>query len=105
LTIRPAGSSGQTGNKVTEYFDSGTIHATEFTGGELAGPTGVIPVPPDWKTTMLFDYLNYTAEDLSADTDPALWELLEEPVEELRQMLYATPLTEDQMEDLLRLMP
>lgn len=89
--------------KVTEYAETGTIRVTEFTEDEgLIGPTGVIPIPFDWKTSMLYDYARYVPEDLTA-TDPAfqadLWEKLE-PAEELRQMLFATPLTAEQMEKL-----
>ena len=88
--------------KVTEYFEHGTIRAIEFTDDGLVGPSGVIPIPPDWKDSLLYDYARYTPEDLSP-TDPVfqpeLWEKLE-PAEELRQILFATPLTQEQMEKL-----
>ena len=88
--------------KVLEYFDTGTIRAVEFADGALSGPSGLIPIPPDWKESLLYDYARYIPEDLSA-TDPPFvaenWEKLE-PAEELRQMLFATPLTAEQMESL-----
>jgi hypothetical protein len=46
-----------------------------------------------------FDYLDYTAEDLSAETDPAAWEFLRADTD-LNQMLFAEPLTEEQMDAL-----
>ncbi len=90
--------------KVKEYFDTGTIRATEFASGVLQGPTGLIPIPPDWKESLLYDYARYVPEDLTP-TDPPFvaenWAKLE-PGEELRQMLFATPLTQQQMENLNR---
>lgn len=90
---------------VQAYDENGTIPVVTWTPGSgddlgtLTGPSGVVPVPPDWTTALEFDFLDYTAEDLTTETDPNLWELLEsEP--DLMQMLYATPLTEEQMEAL-----
>lgn len=88
--------------KVVEYFDNGTVRATEFVNGALVGPTGLIPIPEDWKTSFLYEYAKYTPADLSATDPPFIaenWAKLE-PSEELRQMLFATPLTADQLENL-----
>ncbi len=88
--------------KTNEYFDTGTIRATEFVDGVLQGPSGLIPIPDDWKSSLLYDYARYLPEDLSATDPPFIaenWEKLE-PVEELRQMLFATPLSQQQMESL-----
>jgi len=88
--------------KVNEYFDTGSVRATEFVDGVMNGPEGLIPVPPDWKETLLYDYARYIPEDLTPTDPPFIaenWERLE-PGEELRQMLFATPLTQEQMDRL-----
>ena len=81
-----------------EYNETGMITVADWDheAGQLVGPTGVIPIPPDWRTALQFDYLDYTAEDLSAETDPAAWEFLRADTN-LNQMLFAEPLTEEQM--------
>lgn len=88
--------------KVAEYFDNGTIRATEFVNGEMVGPTGVIPITEDWKTTLLYDYAEYLPEDLTLTDPPFIaenWQKLE-PTEELRQMLFGSPLTAEQMNNM-----
>ncbi|MCP4247556.1 MAG: hypothetical protein GY778_10950 [bacterium] len=94
--------------KVEEYFETGSIRVTEFVDGAMVGPGGdtvnVIPVPEDWKDVgvFLYDYATYLPEDLTATDPPFIaenWEKLE-PGEELRQMLFGTPLTPEQMEKL-----
>ena len=65
----------------------------------LTGPSGVIPVPEDWATAFQFAWLDYTGDPETpvADTDPALWVNIEDGPAAMTQMLFATPLTAQQM--------
>jgi OmcA/MtrC family decaheme c-type cytochrome len=76
---------------VNEYNDTGQITVAEWdaVGETLVGPSGVIPVPEDWPTALQFDFLDY---DGVSDT----WSYLKTGAD-LTQMMYATPLTLDQM--------
>lgn len=86
---------------VTEYADTGNISVATIVGGELQRPSGVIPVPPDYATALLFDFYDYTGDPETpiAETDPNLWQFLKRGPD-LTQMLYGTPLTADQMDSL-----
>jgi hypothetical protein len=89
---------------IDEYNASGTITVASWTpgaegeAGTLTGPSGVIPIPPDWETALQWDFVTYTGDPTTPipDTDPTLWELLEDD-EVTTQMLYGEPLTADQM--------
>jgi hypothetical protein len=61
--------------------------------------TGIIPVPEDWTTAFQFAWLDYTGDPTTpaAESDPALWEFLEQGPAATTQMLIATPLTDAQL--------
>ena len=89
---------------ITEYNDAGTITLTTWDemaegAARLTGPSGVIPVPEDWATAFQFAWLDYTGDPETpvADTDPALWVNIEDGPAAMTQMLFATPLTAQQM--------
>jgi hypothetical protein len=88
---------------VAEYNDTGMITVAQWDAdaGTLIGPSGVIPVPPDWETALQFDFLDYTGDATTPipDTDPALWQYLKTGAD-LNQMLFAEPLTADQIDAL-----
>ncbi|MEX1366009.1 MAG: hypothetical protein AB1Z98_22975 [Nannocystaceae bacterium] len=65
----------------------------------LTGPSGVVPVPLDWYQSMIVDFLDYTAADLSAPTDPDAWQYQQTGID-LDQMLFASPLTAAQIDAL-----
>ncbi|MFQ5665341.1 MAG: cytochrome c3 family protein [Candidatus Binatia bacterium] len=83
---------------IREYRANGEITVTKYADGELQGPTGVIPIPPDWRTALQFDFLDYLGDPTTpiADTDPVLWQFLKTGAD-LNQMPYGTPLTTEQM--------
>ncbi len=64
---------------------------------KLVNTKGVIPVPPDWMTSLEFDFVDYTGRVDSA-TDPTKWVFLKSGTD-LRQELssYIAPLTTEQM--------
>lgn len=86
---------------VTEYAQTGKITITRWDEQQkkLIGPSGVIPVPPDWQQALKFDFVTYTGDPQSPSTDPTKWAFLKSGTDK-RQMLYAKPLTREQMQKL-----
>ena len=86
---------------ITEYAQTGRITLTRWDEQQkkLIGPSGVIPVPPDWQRALHFDFVDYTGDPRASATDPAKWVFLKSGADKL-QMLYAKPLTREQIEKL-----
>ena len=86
---------------VTQYFNDGEITVTEWddVAGTLNGPTGVIPVPPDWATAFQLDFVDYLGDPTSGVTDPDAWVFLKHGADGT-QMMFADPLTAEQMNKL-----
>jgi hypothetical protein len=93
---------------VKAYDDHGKIVVTSWNAGasgsdRLVGPSGVIPVPADWKTALEFVFLNYSG----APTDPVngaanlpLWDYLETGSDG-SHIVYGSPLTSSQIQALI----
>jgi len=88
---------------VKEYEQRGAIVVTRWDAmqNKLIGPTGVIPVPPDWEKVFKFDFVDYKGDPKDPKTDPTKWVFLKSGAD-LTQILYAEPLTAAQMEKLKR---
>ncbi|MCS7192741.1 MAG: cytochrome c3 family protein [Armatimonadetes bacterium] len=88
---------------VQEYNQTGKITVTKWNAaqGRLVGPRGIIPIPPDWRQALKFDFVDYTGDPKSPTTDPTKWVFLKSGAD-LMQMLYAEPLTPAQMQKLAR---
>ncbi len=84
---------------IQEYIKTGKITVSKWDGSKLVFTSGVIPVPPDWKTALLFDFVNYTGDITKPETDPTKWVFLKSGAD-LMQMLYGDPLTKEQIEKL-----
>jgi len=86
---------------VKEYAEKGEITVTRWDAeqGKITGAQGVIPVPPDWQEALQFDFLDYTGDPTARETDPTKWVFLKHGAD-MMQMLYAEPLTEEQIEKL-----
>lgn len=84
---------------VKEYFATGKIEAVRWDGTQLVNKKGVVPVPPDWRQTMRFGFVDYTGDPLSKTTDPGAWRFLKTTVDG-SNMLFGMPLTPQQMEKL-----
>ncbi len=88
---------------INEYVQTGKITVTRWDDGTkmLDGPRGVIPIPPDWKEALQFDFVTYIG-DLTAppSRDPSLWRFLKSGPD-MVDMPYGEPLTEEQMEALI----
>ena len=79
---------------ITEYNNTGQITVTQWdpNTATLNGPTGVIPIPPDWQTALKFDHLDY---DPNSDS----WFFLKGTTD-LPQMMYGEPLDADTLQKL-----
>jgi len=82
---------------VGEYDTTGEIQVVEWNAGtsELEYITGVIPIPPDYQTSMLFDFVDWNG---------TAWEFMEAGPDTW-QMPFGTPLTAAQMNDLINVNP
>gem|GEM_PF-1019477 len=103
ITASPRCDSCHNNAAAQEYAVTGVMTVTQWDAatGTLTGPTGTIPVPPDWITALRFDFLDYTGDPATpiAETDPTLWQFLKTEAD-LTQMLFAEPLTQEQIERL-----
>ncbi|MCS6936084.1 MAG: hypothetical protein RMJ96_03090 [Candidatus Bipolaricaulota bacterium] len=86
---------------IQEYDRTGKITISKWDGSKLVFTKGVIPVPPDWQKAFQLDFVNYTGDPAKPETDPAKWVFLKSGAD-LMQMLYAEPLTREQIEKLRR---
>jgi hypothetical protein len=82
-----------------EYNETGKIVVTKWDGSKVVNKKGVIPVPPDWRTAFQLDFVDYTGDPASPTTDPSKWVFLKTGADG-KQMLYAEPLTAQQMQKL-----
>lgn len=85
---------------VRTYNQTGQLYVVKWDTAlkRLINTKGVIPVPPDWKTSLLFDFVDYTGRPDTTYTDPTKWVFLKSTTD-LRQELtqYVAPLTATQM--------
>ncbi|MDW8141515.1 MAG: hypothetical protein RMJ90_04445 [Candidatus Bipolaricaulota bacterium] len=86
---------------IQEYDRTGKITVSKWDGSKLVFTKGIIPIPPDWKTALQFDFVDYKGDPAKPETDPAKWVFLKSGAD-LMQMLYAEPLTKEQIEKLKR---
>lgn len=86
---------------IREYKQTGRIVLTRWDGSKIVNTKGVIPLPPDWQTALQLDFVDYTGDPASPTTDPTKWVFLKTGADG-KQILYAQPLTPQQMEKLAR---
>ncbi len=84
-----------------EYKSTGKITLSKWDGSKLVFAKGVIPIPPDWQKALQLDFVDYKGDPKDPQTDPAKWVFLKSGTD-LVQMLYAEPLTEEQLKKLGR---
>ncbi len=86
---------------VREYMDTGRLTITRWDAdvSQLSQPEGVIPIPPDWREAMQFDFIKYLRNSDLPEDDPGQWDFLKSGAD-LMQMMYAEPLTAEQIEHL-----
>ncbi|HKB52666.1 MAG TPA: JDVT-CTERM domain-containing protein [Ramlibacter sp.] len=83
------------------YSASGKMAITRWdaSANKLKTIGGVVPVPPDWQTAFTFDHVTYTGDPASPVTDPNAWAFAKSG-NDLQQMLFAEPLTAEQIKKL-----
>ena len=100
---------GGDGNaNIEEYNRTGKIVVTQWDSSasgleQLVGPSGVIPVPPDWRESLSFAYLDYTGaatQPIDRQADLPLWKHLKD-VSDGAHIVFGAPLTERQMRALI----
>ena len=88
---------------VQAYKSTGTIDVAKWDAAEskVRHTQGVIPIPPDWQTALQFDFVTYTGDvaDPTKPLDPSKWTVLKSTPDG-SQMLFAEPLTAEQMDKL-----
>lgn len=94
---------------VQDYTTSGEIPVVTWdaTEGKLMPTQGVIPVPPDWQTSLKLDFVRFLGvpeDPLDNPVNPANWEFMKTGAD-ASQMLFATPLTTEQMDKLATPVP
>jgi len=84
---------------LNEYINTGKIVVTRWDEATqlLIGRKGVIPVPPDWKDSLQFDFVTYDGDPSDpVVVDPSMWSFLKTGAD-LVDMPYGEPLSEEQM--------
>lgn len=104
ITDEPRGCGDCHGSaSVMSYTQRGEIDVARWdeTEKKLVFSKGILPVPPDWEDALKLDFVDYTGDvtDPTRPLDPAKWEYLKTGAD-LTQMLYAEPLTAEQMQKL-----
>jgi len=86
---------------VREYNQTGKIEVAKWDANakRVVNKKGVIPVPPDWQTAFQLDFVDYIGDVAAPTTDPTKWVFLKTGADG-KQMLYAEPLTAQQMQKL-----
>jgi hypothetical protein len=88
---------------VNNYKTSGELPVAQWDTNQnkIVHTQGVIPVPPDWQQALKLDFVTYTGSvtDPLKPFDPTKW-VLQESDADGSHMLYAEPLTAEQMDKL-----
>jgi hypothetical protein len=83
---------------LAEYLATGRIDVVRWDAGSqrLVPITGVVPIPPDWATSIRHDFVTFVGADRS---NQAAWQFLGNGPD-YAQMLYGEPLTRAQLDRL-----
>jgi hypothetical protein len=79
---------------IKEYNTSGKMTMTKWdeTNKTMITPTGVVPLPADWKTSLKFDFATYDGDvNNAAVTDQTKWRYITSNVDNIH-LYYAEPL-------------
>ena len=84
---------GESNVAIGEYNESGTIRMTTWNADtkKIDGPTGVVPLPSDWKTSLILDFATYTGDETVFPSDPEAWTYLTSEVDN-SHLYFAEPL-------------
>jgi len=85
---------------IQEYNSTGSITMTRWNPDtkKIVGPSGVVPIPQDWRTALKFDFAKFDGDvnNLAANSD---WSFLKSEVDN-EHFYYAEPLDTDTMSKL-----
>ncbi|MBR9976224.1 MAG: T9SS type A sorting domain-containing protein [Bacteroidetes bacterium] len=89
---------GGTNAAIDEYNSTGFISMTKWNEStkKIAGPSGVVPIPADWKRALVMDYAHYTGDPAVVTSDPTKWEYLKSTTDN-SHLFYCEPLDESTM--------
>ena len=78
---------------INEYNTSKTMTINKWnaTTRKIAGPTGVVPLPGDWRTALKFDFVTYNGDVNNLTSDATKWELLKSTADN-GHLYFAEPL-------------
>lgn len=76
-------NQGGTNVAIGEYNTTGKINMTRWnaTTKKIMGPSGVVPLPSDWKTSLKFDFATYTGDPNLFPSDANAWTYLKSTVD------------------------
>ena len=82
-----------TNEAINQYNATGTITMARWDTlqNRLVGPSGVVPIPADWRGALRFDFLTYTGDPARPATDPTKWSYVGSRVDN-GHLYYAEPL-------------
>ncbi|MEM0203666.1 MAG: hypothetical protein QXO16_07530 [Archaeoglobaceae archaeon] len=89
---------------IKAYLDTGKIVMTRWneSSKSLSSIQGVVPLPPDWRSAMYFEYLTYVGNPSNpVKPEPWNWTYVKNS-SDLMQMCCAEPLTKEQIEKLAK---
>jgi len=83
---------------INEYNTSGTMTMNKWnaTTKKIEGPTGIVPIPSDWKKALKFDFVTYTGDVNNLTSDATKWEFLKSTIDN-SHMYFAAPLDDATM--------
>ena len=84
---------GGTVAAIQEYNADGQITMTKWDEGNktINTPSGVVPIPSDWKTSLKFDFATYDGDVMNLTSDPTKWRYITSNVDNIH-MYYSEPL-------------
>jgi hypothetical protein len=84
---------GGTVAAIQEYNADGKITMTKWDEANktMKTPSGVVPIPSDWKTSLKFDFATYDGDVMNLTSDPTKWRYITSNVDNIH-MYYAEPL-------------
>jgi hypothetical protein len=84
---------------VSEYWDTGEIKFAEWNEADssLSWKHGIVPIPPDYETSFKMDFITYDGETSDPVAPSKNWSKIGKDSPDGFQLLFATPLTEQQM--------
>ncbi len=87
---------------IQTYNSSGELWMAQWdaTQNALVTISGVVPMPPDYQTSLRYVFLNYTGQIDTTYTNPNAWVVAEDEADLVQNLGYILPLSTEQMNKL-----